>query len=178
MSNSTSLRRRSLPTLLAMTAGTVPATASALEPFTDGSAALNGDDVSSGAPMAVADMNGDGLDDIVRLDEGEDLEIEYQQPDGSFTQLVWGSLPGSNAWGMAIADADNNGYPDIFAGGAYDGLKVLLANDDGTDYDLTTLEGPDVFVQCVNFVDIDDNGAVDLFVCHDDGLSAPFAGGG
>jgi len=181
MSNSTStssLRRRSLPTLLAITAGTVPATAAALDPFTDASASLNNGTVSSGAPMSVADMNGDGLDDIVRLDEGTDLEIEYQQPDGSFTHQAWNTLPGSEAWGMAIADADNNGYPDIFAGGAYDGLKLLLANDDGTDYELTLLDGPDVFVQCVSFADIDTNGAVDLFVCHDDGLSSTYAGGG
>lgn len=177
MSNSTALRRHWLPSLLALTAGTVPATASAIDPFTDASASLVGD-VSSGAPMAVGDMNADGLDDIVRLDEAIGLEIEYQQPDGSFTQLDWGNLPGDGAWGMAIADVDNNGYPDIFAGGAYDGLKLLLANDDGTDYELTQLAGPDVFVQCVSFADINTDGAVDLFVCHDDGLSAPFAGGG
>ncbi|MBC8074369.1 MAG: VCBS repeat-containing protein [Deltaproteobacteria bacterium] len=171
-------RRRSLLRLLAIGGAAVPATASALEPFTDASDLLNGTNVSSGAPMAVVDMNADGLDDIVRLDDGEDLEIEYQQPDGTFTRLQWGTLPGDGAWGMAIADADNNGYPDVFAGGAYDGLKLLLANDDGTDYDLVTLGGPDIFVQCVNFADIDTDGAVDLFVCHDDGLSSAYAGDG
>jgi MYXO-CTERM domain-containing protein len=129
--------------------------------------------------MAVADMNGDGLDDIVRLDEGTTVEIEYQQPDGSFTHQGGAApLPGDGAWGMAIADVDNNGYPDIFAGGAYDGLKLLLANDDGTSYELTELPGPDIFVQCVSFADIDTNGAVDLFICHDDGLSSVYAGGG
>lgn len=178
MLDSKSSRHRSLLRILAIGGAAMPASASALEPFTDASDALNGNDVSSGAPMAIADMNADGLDDIVRLDDGEDLEIEYQQADGTFTRLQWGTLPGSGAWGMAIADVDNNGYPDIFAGGAYDGLKLLIASDDGTDYDTTMLAGPDIFVQCVSFADINTDGAVDLFVCHDDGLSSAYVGDG
>jgi hypothetical protein len=174
-----SLRRSTLAGCAALGLAAIPGTASALDPFTNGSSALNNDTVSSGAAIAIVDMNADGLDDIVRLHEGYGLEIEYQQDDGSFTHLAWGSVPGSGAWGMAIGDADNNGYPDIFVGGAYDGLKLLLANDDGTDYELTMVESPGgVFVQCVNFADIDTDGALDLFVCHDDGLSAPFAGDG
>lgn len=172
------VRRSIVLGLLALAPVALPRPASALEPFIDASASLGNGDVSSGAPMAIADMNADGLDDIVRLHDGIDLEIEYQQEDGTFVRFGWGTVPGSGAWGMAIGDADNNGYPDIFAGGAYDGLKVLLANDDGSDYDLTTLDAPDVFVQCVNFADINNDGALDLFVCHDDGLSAPFAGDG
>ncbi len=178
MSKTTVLVRHSFRTVVALAATTIPATAYAIEPFTDASASLNNGEVSSGAPMAVADMNGDGLDDIVRLDEGSDVEIEYQQPDGTFTHVGGGALPGDGAWGMAIADVDNNGYPDIFAGGAYDGLKLLIANEDGTSYELNMLAGPSIFVQCVSFADINNDGALDLFICHDDGLSSVYEGAG
>ena len=85
---------RALAGIVVLSAVVVPSTAFALDPFTDGSAGLNNPDVSSGAPIAIADMNSDGLDDIVRLDEGYSLEIEYQQEDGSFTHLAWGEFPG------------------------------------------------------------------------------------
>jgi MYXO-CTERM domain-containing protein len=178
MSNPTVLRRHSFSTVIVLATGVIPSTAFAIEPFTDASASLNNGEVSSGAPMAVADMNGDGLDDIVRLDQGVAVEIEYQQADGTFMHQGGFALPGDGAWGMAIADIDNNGYPDIFAGGAYDGLKLLLANDDGTSYSLDSLVGPDIFVQCVSFADINTDGAVDLFICHDDGLSSVYEGAG
>lgn len=157
----------------------LPSAAHALDPFTNATPMLNNPNVSSGVAMGVADLDGDGLDDIIRLHDADDLEIEYQQPDGTFTRYVWmEGLPGTIQWGMAIGDVDDNGYKDIFAGGAYNGMKLLRANDTGDDFTLATLAGPNVFVQCVNFADIDDNGTLDLFVCHDDGLSAPFGNDG
>ncbi|MCA9652826.1 MAG: VCBS repeat-containing protein [Myxococcales bacterium] len=152
--------------------------AHALDPFSNETAQLNNSGLSSGVAMGVADMNGDGLDDIVRLDDADSLEIEYQQPDGSFVRYVFGGLPGSSQWGMALGDIDGNGYLDVFAGGAYNGLKILQANDTGDDFSMTVINNPSVFTQCANFADIDNNGTLDLFVCHDDGLSAPFNGDG
>ncbi len=158
--------------LLGLATAMVPSAAQALDPFTNASDLLNNPSLASGVALGIADMNSDGLDDIVRLDDSDILEIEYQQPDGSFTHYYYGDLPG-NAWGLAIGDIDRNGYPDIFVGGAYDGLKILRANDSGDGFDLTVMNSPSVFTQCVNFADIDANGTLDLFVCHDDGLSAP-----
>ncbi len=149
-----------------------PATASALEPFTDGSVLLNNPNLRSGVAIAVTDMNADGRDDIVRLDDAEILEIEYQQADGSFTHYVFGDLPGSQ-WALAVGDIDGNGYPDIFTSGSYNMLKILTANDTGDELSLSVMNSPDVFTQCANFADIDNNSTLDLFICHDDGISAP-----
>ncbi len=152
----------------------LPGPALALDPFVNATPMLDNPNVASGVAMGVADLNGDGLDDVIRMHDADDLEIEYQQPDGSFTRYVWMSgLPGSSQWGMAIGDVDGNGYKDIFAGGAYNGMKLLRANDTGDDFTISTLAAPDTFVQCVNFADIDNDGSLDLFVCHDDGLSVP-----
>ncbi len=151
--------------------------AHALDPFIDATDTLNNPILSSGVAMGAWDMNGDGLDDIVRLDYASELQIEYQQQDGSFTLLNYGSIEGSS-WSLSIGDVDNDGFGDIFTGGGYDGLKVLRAMDAGTDYALGTLAGPGVFVQCSNFVDIDNDGNLDLFVCDDDGVSTPYRGEG
>ncbi|MCA9707158.1 MAG: VCBS repeat-containing protein [Myxococcales bacterium] len=154
-----------------MTALAAPS-AHALDPFVDASDRLGNPELKSGVAIGVTDMNGDGLDDLVRLDDASVLEIEYQQPDGSFERYVFGDLPGSQ-WGLALGDIDGNGYVDVYTGGAYNGHKILRANDAGDDFELTVLNQPDVFTQCVNFADIDNNGTLDLFICNDDGISAP-----
>jgi MYXO-CTERM domain-containing protein len=170
--------RSKLSMLLVLAAVALPSTsASALDPFVDATAMLNNPDLTSGVAIAVADMDGNGLDDIVRLDDTDTLQIEYQQDDGSFVLYDFGFISGAS-WSIAIADVDGNGYADIYTGGAYDETKILLANATGDEYTLTNVIGPDVFAQCSSFADMDNNGTLDLFVCHDDGLSAPFNGDG
>ena len=42
---------------------------------------LSEKDVHSAVPVAIADMNGDNLDDIVTLQRGRILTVQYQVPD-------------------------------------------------------------------------------------------------
>jgi ASPIC and UnbV/FG-GAP-like repeat/Secretion system C-terminal sorting domain/Ig-like domain CHU_C associated len=127
----------------------------------------------SGVAVAVADMNADGLDDIIRLGQGNMLSVEYQSaPNLPFANYTHGSITG-DAWAMVIADVNNDGWNDILAGGAYDGVKVL-ANTGGTDFTtafLTDPPGGGTFVQGSNFADINNDGWLDAFTCHDDGES-------
>jgi len=150
--------------------------------FTDNTGLLVNGSLSSGVAIGIADMNGDGMDDLVRLSGARSLEVEYQSTGGTWTALDWGSLngpgPGSNAWAFCVGDYDRNGYNDIFAGGAYNGLKLLTANASGTDYTKSLLTGPSIFVQASNFADIDNNGTLDIFSCHDDGLSSSYTNDG
>jgi MYXO-CTERM domain-containing protein len=171
----TALAPSTLLWLLGLGVIAVPSDAHALDPFTNSSDLLNNQLLTSGVAMGVADMNNDGLDDIVRLDDGNILEIEYQQADGSFTWLDWGVV-GGNSWGLALGDVNADGNLDVFTGGAYNGLKILTANATGDDYTSSTIGGmgSSIFTQCAAFVDIDANSTLDLFVCHDDGLSSPF----
>ena len=132
----------------------------------------------SGVAIAVLDMNGDGLDDIVRMNQATQLSIEYQTaPNQPFTHLTIGPIP-DGAWGMCAADVDNNGFPDILTGGAYDDIKVVMANADGSAYNIEYLVEPGTFVQGVNFADINNDGWLDAFVCHDDGAARIFANDG
>jgi hypothetical protein len=147
--------------------------------FTNQSFYLTDPTAKSGAPIAIADMNGDTLHDIVRLRDRRHVQIQYQPPtpNTTFTSLDVISLNGSS-WGVCIADVDGDGYNDIFTGGAYNGLKLLKAENDGTSYDLTTFTMPPTFLQTANFADIDNDGHIDIFACHDDGLSVPFRNDG
>ena len=142
---------------------------SVAQTFTNQTSLLSDTTVYSGAAIGIADMDGDGKDDIVRLDDARILKIEYQRTtNGAFDSYTFGNLSGSgNEWGLCIADVDNNGYNDFVAGGAYNGLKLLTANSTGTDYTQTVLSGS-IFLQAVNLVDINNDGWIDLFACHDD----------
>ncbi len=148
--------------------------------FSDLSSSLLQDPtVYSGVAMGIADMNGDGLDDIIRLGNASSLRIEYQQADGSmFSQSVIGDIGTGNHWSMCIADIDENGFNDVMVGGAFNGITILKANNDGSAFTESTLNNPSIFLQGSNFVDIDNNGTIDIFACHDLGLSAPFSNNG
>ncbi len=126
----------------------------------------------SGVAMGVGDMNGDGLDDLIRLDQGTDLYIEYQTaPNAPFTSMYVGNMANSSQWSLAVADVDNNGYCDFMCGGAYDGVKLAMANANGTSFQVDNLPGPGLFVQGSNFADINNDGWLDYFACHDDAES-------
>ncbi|MBL7828582.1 MAG: VCBS repeat-containing protein, partial [Saprospiraceae bacterium] len=135
----------------------------------------------SGVAIAIVDVNGDGLDDIVRLDQGKNLNIQYQtNPGEPFTALVASQTPisGESQWGMCTGDVDNNGYVDVLVGGRYDGVKFVLADQTGASYQTTNLTQPSTFVQGVNFADINNDSFLDAFVCHDDGVARIFGNNG
>ncbi len=133
----------------------------------------------SGSAIAVLDVNGDGLDDIARLNHGTQLSVEFQASAGQpFEHLPVGTVSDDSQWGMCGADVDNNGFTDILCGGEYDGIKVAMANSDGSSYTIVTLNGPGTFVQGVNFADINNDGWLDAFVCHDDGAARIFGNDG
>ncbi len=149
-------------------------TSSAQISFTDATNTLNNKTLRSGVAIAITDMDKDGLDDLIRLDDSDMLEIEFQQADGTFVLMELGDA--SAPWGIAIADVDGNGYNDIIAGGYYDGLKLSLG--EVGSYSTSSLSGPDIFLQNANFADIDNDGAIDFFGCHDDGISSPYRNDG
>jgi hypothetical protein len=121
---------------------------------------------SSGNSMAVVDMNGDHLDDIVSV-TATNIQILQQLSTGGFTEINITTTPADfpASWSLAAADYDANGYTDLLYG-AGSGVTFMRANEDGTAY--TEISGPEyVFSQRSNFVDINNDGHLDAFVCHD-----------
>ena len=126
----------------------------------------------SGVAMGITDMNGDKKDDIVRLDDAKNLNIQYQNsPNNAFGNYSFGAVSTGNEWSLCIGDVDENGYNDILVGGNYDNIKLLKANGIGSNYASSTLPSSAIFLQGSNFVDINNDGAIDVFACHDDAES-------
>ncbi len=123
----------------------------------------------SGMAVGVTDVNGDCLDDIIRLDGARELKIVFQQPDGSFVEHEMGSISNQRQWAVAAADIDQNGYLDILSGD-YTDCRLAMASNDGLSYTFSSLDG-NFFVQGSNFVDINGDGWLDAFACNDDGES-------
>jgi hypothetical protein len=119
-----------------------------------------------------ADMNGDGLDDIVRVTDSG-IYIDYQQPNGTFIgsyfNMVVDHVP---SWSICAADIDDNGYCDLLLGDG-NGLSFVYANEDGTVY--TEDSQPEyIFTQRSTFADIDNDGNLDAFACHDVAQCRPY----
>jgi hypothetical protein len=80
---------------------------------------------SQGPPIAVADVNGDGLDDVfIGGAAGIPGKLFLQQKDGSFVESTrgqpWAADKEYDDWGALFFDANGDGLPDLYvASGAY-----------------------------------------------------------
>jgi len=122
------------------------------------------------------DMNGDFLDDYVRV-SNTGVHIDYQQASGLFNSVVIPvNINNVPNWSIAAGDLDANGYNDLVLGNGQR-VSFLMANNDGTAY--TEDPFPEfIFSQRSNMVDIDNDGNLDTFVCHDVDLSHPYRNDG
>ena len=122
------------------------------------------------------DMNGDYLDDFVRVSD-TGIGIDYQQPNGTFTSVFYSvTIDNVPNWSVAAGDIDENGYTDlVFGNGSR--VSFLFANADGTAYAEQT-HPQYIFSQRSNLVDIDNDGDLDAFVCHDVDESHPYRNDG
>lgn len=168
---------RTCTTLLFLTAFGVAAIGQST--FTNKTDLLADQTITSGVAIGIADMNGDGMDDIVRMGNGSQLSVEYQTVDGQpFENLFFGSVGGSS-WAIVAGDINNDGLCDVMTGGSYNDVKVLTnAPATGSGFALEILPGPGIFVQGSNMADINNDGWLDVFACHDDGESAIWANDG
>ena len=134
--------------------------------------------IYSGAPIGIADMNGDGKDDIIHLDDRVTLKISFQNSPGqTFSQQNYGQLNSGSEWALCVADFDENGINDILAGGAYNNIKLISGNAQG-QFTASLLSSSNIFVQGSNFIDINNDGSVDIFACSDESDSRKYRNDG
>lgn len=116
--------------------------------------------------IALVDLNGDFLDDVVSVGS-TNINVHYQLASGGFNEvdITTTSANYLPSWSLAAGDFDGNGYNDLLYG-AGSGVTFMKANATGTGY--TEISGGEyVFSQRSNFVDINNDGHLDAFVCHD-----------
>lgn len=83
--------------------------------------------------MKIADLNGDGVQDIVTADAGYgDVSVLLGKGDGTFSALPDTDVgPGASA--VAVADLNGDGTPDLVVADLYAAnIAILLGNGDGT----------------------------------------------
>ncbi|MFK7928501.1 MAG: FG-GAP-like repeat-containing protein [Myxococcota bacterium] len=97
------------------------------------------DSFDSPQTTEVADVNGDGLDDVVVLHGGwVRLGLYFQQPDGTLGEEVLYPIPYSSHYApqsLSIGDISSDGCTDIVIGEPNSGLVVLRGTCPDTDGD-------------------------------------------
>ncbi len=143
--------------------------------FTDGSSLLPSGTVSDHA-VAITDMNGDGKDDIIRMDASGNTQMIYvaaqEEPGMDFSEFEVGEMEVSgggsaDAWGVMVADVDENGRNDVISGGYYNGVYIFKSNADNSSYTPDIELFDEIYVQGMSASDINNDGAIDLFICDD-----------
>ena len=116
--------------------------------------------------VAVGDMNGDGIPDLIVGTE-EQVSVLLGNGDGTFQPWVGYGLDGSSAQSVAVADVNRDGKPDIlFACDLSDGanLGVLLGNGDGTFQKELTYGAGGYGASSLAVADVNGDGMLDVIV--------------
>ena len=121
--------------------------------------------------VAVADLNNDQLDDIIRLSGGNFLEIQLQDNGRPFAPFYRFAPSDEEQFNICLADVDRNGWNDILLGDKLDGMKLLQFDQAGQTPIFSDLDDAIFYVQGANFADINGDGWIDAFVCNDLGPS-------
>ena len=118
--------------------------------------------------MAIGDMNGDGLNDVVFGNDGGDNELFLNDGEGNIpnTPVI---LPGESlvTYGVAIGDFNNDGHNDIFFAN-YNGAQQLLLNDGNGNFTsvkaIPILGRTSTYAWDAHAVDINKDGNLDVVI--------------
>ncbi|GAB4019926.1 VCBS repeat-containing protein [Spirosoma koreense] len=128
----------------------------------------------NGPPMAVADANGDGLEDVfIGADFGQKSYLYWQQQNGRFRKSELPKQANQEDTGALFFDADNDGDSDLYvvSGGSHaEGASTayqdrLYLNKGNGNFELNQQALPPIAISgsCVLACDIDHDGDLDLF---------------
>ena len=132
---------------------------------------------NSGCSVTILDWDGDGLDDLLRLDNGRTAYVSRQIVGSGFEHIELGQMASGSAWAMVAGDFDKNGFVD-FVGGWNGTCKVLMMDDNGAAGDLITLPQSNFFLQNISVIDVNNDGWLDLFTCDDNDQSTIYVNDG
>ena len=136
-------------------------------------------------PAIVADLNGDGLVDILVADDNQSLVWMAGYGDGTFQAAkdFYAPITGGNyaySFGVATGDLNGDGIPDVVLGnyGNNDiGITVFLSNPDGSLQPGVNYGSSGGFGY-VAVADFNGDGKLDIAASNDDGYVQIFTGTG
>jgi hypothetical protein len=132
---------------------------------------IAGEDIHSGVAVGISDINRDGLDDIIVLDEAEHLFVILQSMNGVFKKTIDLGIVDEDAppWSITAGDLDNNGVSDILVCGPGNGIDLMMGSGLIPEFQKEHINHEYFLNQATNFVDIDRDGLLDFFICNDEG---------
>ena len=126
--------------------------------------------------IAIADVNGDGISDLVLADTYEALSgsgvggvsVLLGNGDGNFGAAATYSSGGDSPQSIAIADLNGDGRPDIVVGKiqSQTTVAVLLGNGDGTFQPAVTYGSGGSYASSVALADVNGDGRPDIVVTN------------
>ncbi len=124
-----------------------------------------------GSAVAVADVDGDGLYDILFLNQVGGNQLWKNLGNGKFkniTEYAGIALPGRVSVAAAFADIDNDGDQDLFITTVRGGNALFENDGHGHFKDISHEAGVDLVAHSSGamFFDFDNDGLVDLLVCN------------
>jgi hypothetical protein len=120
---------------------------------------------STPSPNENADMNGDGLTDVITCQYGDGTtSILLGNGDGSFQPAATYSMSPGGCYGLAVFDANGDGFPDVAQTGSSGKVELRLNNGDGTLGALTSITTSIAGDYGLTAADMNNDGIVDLIV--------------
>lgn len=139
-------------------------------------------DFGNGSDIALADLNGDGLADMVCCAPSVLLEIQWFENLGGGhwgdKQVVSAGVAGARS--LKLADLDGDGDIDVLAGNSSDGRVAWYANDGAGVFGPQQVLATYVEAKHVSVGDVDGDGDIDVIACdtYDDDVYVILNNGG
>jgi len=114
--------------------------------------------------VAIGDLNGDGIPDLVVSVTDDGVTVLLGNGDGTFQAPLYSDPGAPFPFTVAIADVNNDGKPDVVVGDSYGIVGVLLGNGDGTFQPVVVYDTGANFTKSVAVTDVNGDGNPDIIV--------------